>query len=119
MLDAGVPLNHITVTSDGCGSLPVFEEGELVKLGIGSPDAIFHTLIELIEDEGVPLEKALAVVTSNPADILKLTNKGRIAVGKDADLVLLNKKNEIKFLLANGVIMTREGQLIKKGTFEE
>ncbi len=119
LLTAGVPLNHITVTSDGCGSLPVFEEGKLVKLGIGSPDAIFHTLIELVEDERLPLEKALAVVTSNPADILKLTGKGRIAVDKDADLVLLNEKNEIEYLLANGVIMTRKGKLIKKGTFEE
>lgn len=119
LLDAGVPLNHITVTSDGCGSLPVFEEGKLVKLGIGSPDAIFHTLIELIEDEGLPLGKALAVVTSNPADILKLTNKGRITVGKDADLVLLNEKNGIEFLFANGIIVTREGRLMKKGTFEE
>lgn len=119
LLDAGVPLNHITVTSDACGSLPVFEGGELVKLGIGSPDAIFHTLIELVEDEGLPLEKALAVLTSNPADILKLTNKGRITVGRDADLVLLNGKNEIEYLFANGVMMTRKGELIKKGTFEE
>ncbi|MEA1896049.1 MAG: beta-aspartyl-peptidase [Bacteroidota bacterium] len=119
LLAAGVPLNHITVTSDGCGSLPVFEEGKLIKLGIGSPDAIFHTLIELVGDEGMPWEKALPVVTSNPADILKLTNKGRIAVSKDADLVLLDDKNEIEYLFANGAIMTREGKLLRKGTFED
>jgi len=118
VLKAGVPPGHITVTSDGCGSLPFFTDGKLVKLGMGSPDAIFHTLLELVMDEGLPWEDALPVVTSNPANILKLSNKGFIETGKDADLVLLNEKNEITFLFANGEMMIREGQLIKKGTFE-
>ncbi len=118
VLKAGVPPGHITVTSDGCGSLPYFKDGKLVKLGMGSPDAIFHMLLELVTDEGLPWGEALPFVTSNPANILKLTNKGRIETGKDADLVLLNEKNEITFLFANGEMMVRKGQLIRKGTFE-
>ncbi len=119
LLKAGVPLNHISFTSDGCGSLPVFEKGKLVRLGMGSPDAIFHSLIELVVDEGFPWEKALFPVTVNPADILKLNNKGRISVGKDADLVLLDEKNQIEFLFANGAMMISKGEIIKKGTFEK
>lgn len=119
LLNAGVPQENITVTSDGCGSLPVFEDGKLVKMGIGSPRAIFNTLLELVVDEGLPWEKALPFVTSNPANILKLNGKGFIQPGMDADIVLLNKKNQIDFLIANGNIMIKEGQLIKKGTFEE
>ena len=61
----------------------------------------------------------MPVVTSNPADILKLKNKGHIAIGKDADLVLLDENNMIEYLFANGEMMTREGTLIRKGTFED
>lgn len=118
VLKAGVPNGHVTVTSDGCGSLPYFKDGKLVKLGMGSPVAIFHTLLELVMEEGLPWEKALPMVTSNPAHILKLSNKGCIDIGKDADIVLLNNKNEIVYLFANGELMIREGELIRKGTFE-
>ena len=60
----------------------------------------------------------MQVVTSNVADILKLFNKGRIAVGKDADLVILDNQNNIVHLLANGKLMKKDGVLIKKGNFE-
>ncbi len=118
VLKAGVPYGNITVTSDGCGSLPYFVDGKLVKLGIGSPDAIFFTLLELVDHHGLSWEEALPFVTSNPASILKLINKGSIETGKDADLVLLNGNNEITFLFANGEMMIRESELIRKGTFE-
>jgi beta-aspartyl-dipeptidase (metallo-type) len=115
----GLPPGHITVSSDGCGSLPFFKNGKLIKLGIGEPDAIFYTLLELVDNEGLTWEEALPVVTSNPANIFMLPNKGIIQEGNDADLVLLNSMNEIEYLVANGEIMIRQGKIIRKGTFEE
>ncbi len=105
-VEAGVPLEHITMTSDGCGSLPDFdEEGNLIKLVSGQPASIFWELIDCVENEKMTLSDALKPVTSNVADILKLKNKGRIQVQKDADLVVLNDKNEIEFVIANGKIL--------------
>lgn len=120
LLAAGVPLEHITTTSDGCGSMPVFDEkGKFVKMGIGTPDAIYHTFKMLVNQHKLPWEQALKVVSTNPANIYKLQGKGRLHPGKDADILLLDANTEIQFLLANGTLMVKKGRLIKKGTFED
>jgi len=119
LLEAGVPLEHITMSSDGCGSLPDFDEqGNLVKLDTGQPASIFQELCDAVDQEGLPLEKALQVVTSNPADILKLPGKGRIAPGADADLVVMDNERRIVHVVARGAFMVKHGKMIKKGTFE-
>jgi beta-aspartyl-dipeptidase (metallo-type) len=118
VLQAGVPLENITFTSDACGSLPGFDEkGNLVKLETGKPDASFRELMDAVRDEKVPLENALKVLTSNPADILKLKNKGRIEVGKDADMVLINN-DKIYHVVAMGQFMMKDGKVVKKGSYE-
>ncbi|UCH93379.1 MAG: beta-aspartyl-peptidase [Candidatus Aminicenantes bacterium] len=119
LVKAGVPLEHITMSSDGCGSLPNFDDkGNLVKLDSGEPKSIFIELIDMVEKEKFPLEQALKVVTSNVADILKLTNKGRIAKGKDADVLLLDNQYRVYHLVANGNLMVKDAQKIKLGYFE-
>lgn len=119
LIEAEVPLQNITMTSDGCGSIPEFDaEGFLIQLHIAEPKTIFNELLDLVNEENWPLENALKLVTSNVADILKLHHKGRISVGKDADLVLLNNDNEIYYMIANGNIMIKEGTQVKFGLFE-
>ena len=120
LLGAGVPVENITTTSDGCGSMPVFDEqGNYVRMGMGSPDAVFATFKKLLTGFGLSREKALKIVSANPARIFKLQEKGSLRAGKDADILLLNEKNELHFLMANGEVMVREGRLLKKGTFEK
>jgi beta-aspartyl-dipeptidase (metallo-type) len=120
LLAAGVPGSHITFSSDACGSLPQFDaDGRLVKLETGRPRANFTELLDAVRKEGIPWETALPVVTSNVADILRLPGKGRIRVGHDADLVVLDENDEIRHLLMNGVPAVREGQPLIKGTFED
>lgn len=120
LLKAGVPLNHITMTSDGNGSLPDFDEkGNLVKLEMGQPKSIFDEIIDTVRNEKLPLDKALKIVTSNVADILKLNGKGRILRGFDADIVLIDSDYKISDLLANGKIFISNGKMIKKGTYEK
>lgn len=119
LLEAGVPIERITFTSDACGSLPGFDEnGNLVKLEMGLPSANFRELMDAVHQEGVPLEIAVKVLTSNPADILKLNQKGRIAVGKDADLVFIDNQR-IYHVLALGKFMMKDAQILKKGSYEK
>jgi beta-aspartyl-dipeptidase (metallo-type) len=118
LVKAGVPLEHITMSSDGCGSLPQFDDkGRLIKLDSGEPKSIFIELIDMVEKEKFPLEKALKVVTANVADILGLTDKGRITVGKDADVVLLDKENRIYHMAANGNLVVKDARRVKVGYF--
>jgi len=120
LINAGVPLEHITMTSDGCGSLPDFDEkGNLIQLEMGYPKSIFDEMVDAVTQENLELEKILKVITSNPADILRLNQKGRIEPGKDADLVLLNSNYEIDFMIAMGKMMVREQKMLCKGSYEK
>lgn len=104
LLDSGVPIKHITFTSDACGSLPGFDPqtGKLIKIEMGLPDSILREIKEAVTEDDVPLEIALQVATSNPADILKLTGKGHIQEGFDADILILDSAFNIIHLMANG-----------------
>ncbi len=119
LVEAGVPIEHITMTSDACGSLPDFDkDGNLIQLDMGMPKSIFDEMVDAVRQEQMPLQEAVKTVTSNVADILKLSQKGRVAVGKDADVVLLDANFEIRHLTAMGRMMTRDGKMIVKGTYE-
>ncbi|MBU9711386.1 beta-aspartyl-peptidase [Evansella tamaricis] len=120
MLKEGVPIEQIMFTSDGQGSLPRFDErGELVGLEVGKVVSLFHEIRLAYKREGISLEEVLKVATSNPADILKLPQKGRVSVEKDADLLFLNKKKfEIEGVMAKGKWMIKNKEILKRGTFE-
>jgi beta-aspartyl-dipeptidase (metallo-type) len=119
LLRSGVPLEHITMSSDGCGSLPGFDaRGNLVRLATGQPKSIMTELLDAVRQDGLPLELALKVVTANVADILKLRRKGRVGVGQDADVVLLDRDDQIVHMVASGNLMIRDGKRLRKGTFE-
>ena len=119
LLDAGVDIERITFSSDGNGSMPLFDEnGELKGLGICSVESLFNEVKEAIK-LGVPLEKAIRVITSNVANVLKLSHKGFISTGKDADIILLDKKNlDINSVISRGNILMDNKKLLVKGTFE-
>lgn len=120
LIKAGVPLEHITMTSDACGSLPDFDEnGKLKRLEMGYPKSIFDEMVDAVVSEKMDLQDALRVVTSNVADILWLKDKGRVEVGKDADVVLIDEKYEIVHLAAMGNLMVEDKKMLKKGSYEK
>ncbi|WP_034763215.1 beta-aspartyl-peptidase [Rossellomorea vietnamensis] len=121
MLDAGVPVEQITYTSDGQASLPNFDkDGELIGLQIGQVSSLYEEVKDAVLMENIPLETAIRVITSNPARILKLKQKGRVEVEKDADLVLLDQETlDVNTVFAKGKLMVENGVAIVKGTFEQ
>lgn len=120
MLGSNVDISRITFTSDAQGSLPDFDSsGELVGLKIGKISSLFEEVRDSILKENVPIELALRVITQNPAEILKLKQKGKVEVGRDADLLILRKDDlVIDTVLAKGQVMVEHGKAIVKGTFE-
>jgi len=119
-LDAGVLISQITFTSDGQGSLPMFnEKKELSGLRVGKVTTLFEEVKDAILVDKVPMQDALRVITSNPATNLKLKNKGRIAKGLDADLVILDEDTlEIDTVIAMGITMIENKKIMVYGTFE-
>lgn len=120
MLEAGVDPDRITFTSDGQGSLPDWDRsGRLQDISVGRVTSLFQAVRQAVLEEGIPLETALRVITANPARILKLRAKGRLAPGLDADLVLLDPVNlEIRTVVAKGRLLMKSGRLLAKGLFQ-
>ncbi|SFC55484.1 beta-aspartyl-peptidase [Bacillus sp. UNCCL81] len=120
MLEEGVQIEYITFSSDAQASLPFFDtNGDYLGLQIGKISSLYQEVRDGVIDEGIPLEVALQVITSNPAQVLKLPHKGNIKPGNDADLVILNQDTlEIETVIALGKKMVEEGIPVVKGTFE-
>ncbi|MBL0443502.1 beta-aspartyl-peptidase [Aeromonas veronii] len=92
LLAAGVPAARITFSSDANASLPRFDgEGRLIEMRCGQIASLWQQCVRATR-LGVSLERALAAVTSNPAQALGLGSKGRIGVGQDADLLLIHAR---------------------------
>ncbi|MCH7374110.1 amidohydrolase family protein [Aeromonas sp. MR19] len=90
LLAAGVPADRITFSSDANASLPRFDaEGRLIEMRCGQIASLWQECVRACQ-LGVSLEVALAVVSTHPARALGLAAKGRIAVGQDADLLLIH-----------------------------
>ena len=120
MLEAGVNPGHITFTSDGQGSLPDWDvHGRLQEIAVGRVTSLYPAVRQAVLEEGIALETALQVITANPARILKLKAKGRLAPGMDADLVLLDPANlEVRTVIAKGRLLMKAGKLMAKGMFQ-
>ena len=85
------------VTSDHCGGSFAarweVSQGDIFATPPGVPGV--ETRIPLIFSEGVlkgrvPLPRFVEIMATRPADMLGLPHKGRIAVGADADIMVLN-----------------------------
>ena len=112
------PLAHITISSDSNGSMPRFDQkGNLVGLTIATQESLMRNFRFLIQKKILNAEDAIKLFSTNVASFYKLHQKGEIKVGKDADLILLDKDYNLTDSFVMGRTMMTEGKLIAKGTF--
>ena len=115
----GVTADHVTLSSDAFGSQPRFNAaGECVGLTYASPKYLHKTIQSLVR-RGLPLEEALKLLTSTPAEVMgKTGRKGCVAPGADADLLILGDGLEIDSLFARGKTALWQEEVLMKGRFE-
>ena len=106
LLDMGISSDRFTISSDGQGSMPVFNAaGEYQGIGIGKASCLLKEVRECVQKEGIPLEIAVKGITSNVASVLKLGAKGQLKAGFDADICLLAEDTlELKTVMAKGTV---------------
>lgn len=120
LLEEGVNQNNYTLSSDGQGSMPIFnEKKEYVGIGIGKSTCLIKAIKECVNRENIPLETAIRAITSNPARILKLNNKGRIEANMDGDLCLLDENLDVDTVIAKGKVMVQDKKPVVYGIFEK
>ena len=114
--------DQVTFSSDAGGSLPKWsaDRSRIIGMGIGTPESLLFELQRLVRSKGMAMEKALRPLTTTPARIYGLDKqKGRIAVGTDADILLLDADSmALRGVIAKGQVMMRNGILERKGYFE-
>ncbi len=113
------PAENLTISSDGGGCLPVFDQnGRMVKMDFASSAGLPETLRELV-GRGYSLDQVLPSMTINVARLLRLENKGRIEAGADADFVCLGDALDVRHVMAGGQWMVQDQVPLVHGLFEE
>jgi N-acetylglucosamine-6-phosphate deacetylase len=92
----GARIGRIEIVHDG--RAPRLPDGTLA----GSSLTMDAAIRNVIEHAHVTLEAALAAASSTPANLLGLHDRGRIAVGCRADLVLLDDANRVRTVWCEG-----------------
>jgi len=111
-LESGADEDRITMSSDGHGSVPVFDSnGELIGIEAGNCKVLLEDVKKAVLDMNIPMEKVLKTVTSNPAKALRLDKfKGSIAEGKHADLILMDRELNIEAVFSMGKKLVEGGK---------
>eukprot|EP00899_Mesostigma_viride_P019257 jgi/Mesvir1/27332/Mv07148-RA.1 len=87
----GVDLTRVMCSSDAQGSVPAFnDKGNIIAYRVGDCGVLLRLVQKLFLEYGWGLPEALALITSTPASYFKFANKGRLAVGFHADILLLD-----------------------------
>lgn len=116
----GVPLENITISSDGYGSWSRYDDkGNILEIGASSVSSLYNELKVMVLELNFDLEKALRFVTTNVSKALSLyPKKGTISQGADADLLIIDDNMNLTSVVANGQLMLDNGKLAVKGTYE-
>ena len=118
-LEKGVLIDNMTFSSDGNAGLDKLDDdGNLIGFKSAPFDKNLDEVINLIKIGNMPIEKAIKLITSNPAKNLGLKNKGHIKLGYDADLCFFNGKMNLSTVISKGNFMLKDSDLIVKGSFE-
>ncbi len=85
-----------------------------------APRLLWEQCREAVKEHGVPFETLLPMVTANTAEVLKLTGKGKLEPGRDADVLVVREGSlEIEHVIARGRVMVRDRQLQVREKFLE
>lgn len=105
------PKDKVTLSSDGNGSLPRWNENkELIGIAAGSITADHSVIRAMVNEYGYSYADAIKVLTENPARALNLyPYKGLLAEGSCADIILIDDHLNIDSVIANGKLFMLHG----------
>ncbi|WP_411676595.1 beta-aspartyl-peptidase [Caproicibacter sp.] len=105
LVDSGMDLSRVTVSSDSNGSIPTG--------GVGKIQELYDDIRECIVEKGIRPETAFGFVTENVAKILKLyPEKGTLQEGADADIALLDCGYRLRKLFCLGKQTVDDGHRV-------
>lgn len=119
LLEAGASIDRVTLSSDSNGNMPVLnDDGQVVGVLVQEVMHLYNEVRDLVVEEHLPIDVAIRPVTSTVAQKYGLRSKGHIAVGLDADFILVDPDMTLRSVYARGILMVQDGETIVRGTYE-
>lgn len=117
ILKEKVPIDRVTVSSDGNGSIPSNSTGA----SIGKISKLFEDIRVCIVERNLDLATILKTVSENVAKRIKIfPQKGVLSEGSDGDILIINKQDfSINTVFIGGDKFIDNGNLVKKGFYEK
>lgn len=105
LLDEGVAMDRITVSSDANGSSPNGDAGKIQTLA--------NDIKQCLVDKKIQPEIVLPLVTENVAKRIKqYPKKGTIKEGSDADILIMDQDFNLRNLISMGKLVVTDGKII-------
>jgi adenine deaminase len=107
-------LRYYANHSGDLGQLTVSSDAQTAGATVGM---LYESFVACVRDGRLPLERILPLFTRSPATALKLRKKGRIAVGADADLLVMTTDDyALTLVIAKGEVLLRDGERVPSAT---
>ncbi|MDD8041888.1 MAG: beta-aspartyl-peptidase [Thermotogota bacterium] len=103
--------SNVTVSSDGLGSFPVFnEERECIRVDVAPVTGLLEVFKQLVSGKSVQISHALLPFTLNPARFfgLETDGVGTIRKGGRADLLFFDERLDLLATMSEGVFRYRK-----------
>lgn len=97
----------VTIGKDGCGYL---KDGRLA----GSSNKMNDMVSNLLYKAKLPIATAINAATKNPARLISARNKGEIAIGNDADIIVVNQEFEVFTTYSRGNCVFKKAGIVWK-----
>jgi len=114
LIEANVPFERITLSTDSGGSYIHLNEG---RFQMAEPGTMWQT-VQALANSGMNLTQIASVASHHAATLLGLTHKGQIAEGVDADLLLLSSDGDLDSVWSGGRLMAQQGKAVVIGDYE-
>lgn len=105
LLDEGISMQNVTISSDANGSSPNGEAGKIQTL--------FDDLKKCLVEKKILPEVILPLVTENVAKRIKqYPKKGTLKEGSDADILIMDKNYNLQNVLSMGKLVVSQGKIL-------
>jgi len=119
-LEKGGPLDNLTMSSDGNGSMAVYDDkGKVLQLLVTLTNSLYTEFKDTVLINKLAIDQAVRIISTNPAKANGLyPKKGAVKIGSDADILITDKELNIDAVIAKGKVMVENGVVKVFGTFE-
>lgn len=107
LLDSGVDMKRVTISSDANGSIP--------NGGVGEIRTLYTDVVDSILQKGIAPEIVFPLVTENPARRIAQHNaKGALLEGLDADILIMDQSFQVQKLFSLGKLVINNGKVVEE-----